>query len=246
MTTRRRARSDEARDPGLSGHRDRFEGLVFDMDGVILNSEGTWHEVRRDFVAGYGGRWVEEDQRAVMGANSRQWAEHIRGRFDVPLSNEQVIDGVVRMLQERYRQKLPLLPGATEAVGELSELYPLAVASSSPKSVIEAVLEAAGLADRFAAYVSSDEVEQGKPSPDVYLLACERLGVSPSASAAIEDSANGIKAAESAGLMVVAVPNPHFPPDDEALGLAARVVATPQGLTPELFRELEAGLSPRS
>ncbi len=246
MTTRRRPRSDEGRDPGPSGHPDRFEGLVFDMDGVILDSEGTWHEVRRDFVAGYGGRWVEEDQRAVMGANSRQWAEHIRGRFDVPLSNEQVIDGVVRMLQERYRQKLPLLPGAAAAVRELSELYPLAVASSSPKSVIQAALEAAGLADRFTVYVSSDEVEQGKPSPDVYLLACERLGVSPAASAAIEDSANGIRAAVGAGLIVVAVPNPHFPPDEDSLGLAARIVETPKGLTAQLFAELEAVISPRS
>ncbi len=226
--------------------RARFEGLVFDMDGVIVDTETTWHEVRRDFVAGYGGRWAEEDQRAVMGANSRQWAEHIRERFDVALSNEQVIEGVVRMLEERYRRELPLLPGAREAVRGLAKCYPLALASSSPKSVIEAVLEAAGLADRFTAYVSSDEVEQGKPSPDVYLLACERLQVDPAGSAAIEDSANGIRAANSAGLLVVAVPNPHFPPDDEALGLAARVVTSPEALTPELFRELEAGLSPRS
>lgn len=226
--------------------RPPLQGIVFDMDGVIIDSEETWHEVRRDFVAGYGGRWVEDDQRAVMGANSRQWAEHIRTRFAVPLSTGEVIDEVVRLLGERYRQKLPLLPGAQEAVRALSERYPLAVASSSPKSVIEAVLEAAGLADRFTAYVSSDEVERGKPSPDVYLLACERLRVDPAASVAIEDSANGIRAAKSAGLVVVAVPNPHFPPDDEALSLAARVVETPEGLTPELFSELGAAVSRRS
>jgi HAD superfamily hydrolase (TIGR01509 family) len=219
----------------------RLQGVIFDMDGVLVDSESLWHEVRRDFVAGFGGRWTEDDQRAVMGANSAQWAGHIRSNFGVELENQEVIARVVSLLEERLSQNLPLLPGAREAVTRLAAAYPLAVASSSPRRVIEKVLEGAGLGRRFEALVSSDEVERGKPSPDVYLEACRRLAVEPHRAVAIEDSTNGIKAADAAGLSVVALPNPHFPPTREALRLAGSVIETLHELTPQLVEQTADG-----
>lgn len=212
----------------------RPKGVVFDMDGVILDSEVLWHEVRRDFVAGYGGHWTEEDQRAVMGANSLQWAAHIRDGFGVPLPEAEIILRVVALLEERYAEHLPLIPGAVEAVRRLASDFTLALASSSPGGVIEYALRAAGLAGCFAAWVSSDEVGRGKPAPDVYLEACRRIAVDPREAAAVEDSSNGIRAAHGAGLAVIAIPNPAFPPTPEALALADQVLTKTNDLSPEL------------
>jgi HAD superfamily hydrolase (TIGR01509 family) len=212
----------------------RPPAVVFDLDGVIIDSEQAWNEVRRAYSASWGGRWTDDDQRAVMGHNSRQWAAHIREHFGVPASEDEVIRGVVQLLLRRYEERPPLLPGAAEAVRRLAGGCRLAVASSSPLEVIEHVLRAAGLADAFAAVVSSDEVERGKPAPDVYLTACARLGVEPARAVAVEDSGNGIRAAHNAGMCVIALPNPHFAPAPDALALAARVIASPADLTVEL------------
>lgn len=220
-----------------------FEGIVFDMDGVIVDSETAWHEVRRDYVARRGGRWTEEDQRAVMGANSEQWAGHIKRRFPVSEDIPDIIREVIELLEERYERDLPLMGGAREAIQSLAARYPLAVASSSPRPVIEFVLERTGLRSAFRAYVSSDEVERGKPEPDVYLLACRRLSVSPQRSAAVEDSGSGIRAAKAAGLVVVAVPNLQFPPDPECLEQADAVVDNVELLTPGFFAELSGRVS---
>jgi HAD superfamily hydrolase (TIGR01509 family) len=215
-----------------------IQAVVFDMDGVILDSETAWHEVRRDFVDGFGGGWTEEDQRAVMGANSVQWAQHIRARFAVPLSTQDVIDGVVERLQARFSAALPLLPGAVEAVRRMAARFPLGLASSSPQAIIDFVLRAAGLEDCFCHRVSSDEVAGGKPKPDVYLAACRGLGVDPSRAAAIEDSANGLRAAHAAGLAVIALPNAAFPPDPQSLSLADLVVRNLAELDPDQISTL--------
>jgi len=229
---------------GAVDGRGAVDVVVFDMDGVLLDSEQCWHEVRRDFSARHGGRWTEEDQRAVMGANSLQWSGHIRRRFAVPLDDQGVIDAVVGMLLERYDAELPLIAGAPEAVDRLAREFRLGLASSSPRRVIEWVLRATGLEGHFQAWVSSDEVERGKPCPDVYLLALERLGAAAERAAAIEDSGSGIRAAHAAGLAVVAIPNPTFPPVASDLDLADRVLDHVGGLTPALVRE--AGIRGRT
>jgi HAD superfamily hydrolase (TIGR01509 family) len=197
-----------------------IDAVIFDLDGVILQSEQEWNDVRREFAEGHGGRWDEQDQPAVMGANSMQWAEYMREQNGVGLSAQEIYDGVIGALRERYARHLPLIPGAKEAVTSLAPVFRLGVASSSPRDLIEYSLELAGLRQCFGAIVSSDEVATGKPAPDVYLEACSRLQTVPARAAAVEDSSNGLRAAAAAGLVVIAVPNPDFPPAEDALALA--------------------------
>jgi HAD superfamily hydrolase (TIGR01509 family) len=198
--------------------------VVFDMDGVIVDSEQVWDEVREELVADWSGRYSSEAQRAMMGMSSPEWSAYMHDELGLAQSPDEINDEVVRRMLERYRSNLPLLDGAVDAVRSLAGSYPLAVASSSNRPLIDAVLETAGIAQCFAATVSSEEVPRGKPSPDVYLEAARRLGVPAADCAAVEDSANGIRAARAAGMVVVAYPNAHYPPDDEALGLADVVV----------------------
>jgi HAD superfamily hydrolase (TIGR01509 family) len=212
--------------------------IVFDLDGVIIDSEDLWHEVRRDFTAAHGGAWTEDDQRAVMGANSRQWARHIREVSGVDLSERRIIDGVVARLLARYDEHLPLIAGAREAVLGLSRAYRLGVASSAPPEVIRFVLHKAGLDGVFDAWLSSDDVAAGKPAPDAYLAVCSRLRVERDRAAAVEDSGNGLRAARNAGLAVIAVPNQRFPPAPADLDLADLVVPTVAELTPDTLASL--------
>jgi HAD superfamily hydrolase (TIGR01509 family) len=135
---------------------------------------------------------------------------------------------------ERYGEEPPLIDGAVDAVRAIAARWPVAIASSSNPELIEVVLRVSGLDDVVRVAVSSQEVARGKPAPDVYLEAARRLGVDPNASLAVEDSENGIRSAHAAGMKVVGVPNPHFPPSDGALALADEVVPSIRELTPEL------------
>jgi HAD superfamily hydrolase (TIGR01509 family) len=198
--------------------------VVFDMDGVIIDSEQVWDEVREELVADWGGRSVPEAQRAMMGMSSPEWSRYMHDELGLQQEPEDINAEVVRRMLERYHGELPLLDGAVDAVRLLAASYPLAVASSSNRPLIDAVLETAGIADCFVATVSSEEVPRGKPSPDVYLEAARRLGIAPSSCAAVEDSGNGIRAAKAAGMVVIAYPNEHYPPDAETLALADVVV----------------------
>jgi len=200
--------------------------VVFDMDGVIIDSEQVWDEVREELVADWGGRYSAEAQKAMMGMSSPEWSRYMHDELELPQEPEEINDEVVRRMLERYHGELPLLDGAVDAVRALAASYPLAVASSSNRPLIDAVLETAGIAGCFVATVSSEEVRRGKPSPDVYLEAARRLGVAPSRCAAVEDSGNGIRAAKTAGMVVIAYPNAHYPPDAEALGAADIVIET--------------------
>jgi HAD superfamily hydrolase (TIGR01509 family) len=215
--------------------------VIFDLDGVLLDSESVWHEVRRDYVVSHGGRWTEDDQAAVMGDNSRQWARYITENCGVALSPDQVYEGVVAALRLSYAAHLPLHRGAVDAVRRLRGGYVMAVASSSPPEIIEFVLESAGLRADFRAVVSSDEVPRGKPEPDVYLEACRRVGRAPERSVAVEDSSNGIRAALAAGLRVIAIPNVAFPPSAEVLGSAHVVLRSVAELSPRVLESLRFG-----
>lgn len=207
--------------------------VVFDMDGVLISSEEVWDEVREGLARELGAPWPAEAQQAMMGMNTPEWTAYMRDAVGIPWTAQEIGREVERRLEARYRADLPLIPGAADAVGRLAARVPLGLASSSPRGLIDAVLDAAGLAARFAVTVSSEEVARGKPAPDVYLLALERLGVAPSAAAAVEDSAAGIRAAAAAGMRVVAVPNPHYPPAAAALALADIVLNTIAELVPE-------------
>lgn len=207
--------------------------VVFDLDGVLVDSEQVWDAARRDVVAERGGTWREEATRDMLGMSAPEWSRYVVERLGVDLKPEEVNEAVVEAMVREYEEQLPLLPGAREAVERMAQQWPLGLASSSNRPVIDLVLERMGVAACFAATVSSEEVGRGKPAPDVYLEAARRVGVDPAACAAIEDSENGIRSAHAARMRVLAIPNPHFPPAPDALALADAVLADLDALTAE-------------
>jgi HAD superfamily hydrolase (TIGR01509 family) len=211
-----------------------IEAVVFDLDGVLLQSEEIWDEVRAEYVRERGGRYDAEVQRAMMGMSSSEWSRYLHERAGVPDEPAAISAEIVRRMLESYRRRLPLIAGAVEAVRRLEAAYPLGLASSSNRPLIDAVLAEAGLAASFRATVSSEEVARGKPAPDVYLEAARRLGVDPLRSAAVEDSHGGIRSAKAAGMRVIAIPNPSYPPDDESLAQADVTIRSLAELTPAL------------
>jgi HAD superfamily hydrolase (TIGR01509 family) len=217
----------------------RIAAVVFDLDGVLVDSEAVWDEVRRRFTEENGGRWHEGAQREMMGMSSVEWSRYVRDRLGVDMDPERISIEVADRVADLYRERLPLLPGAAESVGLLAKEWPLAVASSSNRHVIDLVVELAGLKEEFHATVSSEEVGSGKPAPDVYLEAARRLEVDPGACAAIEDSTNGIRSARAAGMTVIAVPNGDYPPEAETRGQADRILDSLVDLTPDLVRSLQ-------
>jgi HAD superfamily hydrolase (TIGR01509 family) len=212
-----------------------IEAVIFDLDGVLIDSESAWAEVRREFVLERGGRWHDHTQRDMMGMSSVEWSRYIHDELGVDMPATHISAEVARRLALLYRKRLPLLPGAHGVVARLAERWPLALATSSNRELIDLVLEIAHLAGCFQATVSSEEVAHGKPEPDVYLAAALRLGAKPSRCAAIEDSHNGILSAAAAGMRVIAIPNREFAPKQEALAKAARVLESLEDLTPEVI-----------
>jgi len=215
-----------------------IEAVIFDLDGVLVDSEHVWDEVREEFAREQGGRWPDRAQADMMGMSSLEWSRYMHDVVGLADPPEEISAEVVRRMQGRYARDLPIIPGAVEAVRRLDGSYRLAVASSSNRPLIDAVLSAAGLADAFEVTVSSEEVARGKPAPDVYLEAARRLEVEPERAAAIEDSANGIRSAHAAGMRVVAIPNRRYPPPDDALALAGLVLDSLAELTPDAVGRL--------
>jgi HAD superfamily hydrolase (TIGR01509 family) len=211
-----------------------IDAVVFDMDGVLIQSEEVWDEVREAYVRERGGRYDAEVQRAMMGMSSVEWSRYLHEVAGVPDEPSAINDAVVRRMLAAYADHLPLIDGAVDAVRRLAARYPLAVASSSNRPLIDAVLDVAGLASYFRATVSSEEVPRGKPAPDVYLETARRLDVDATRCAAIEDSHGGIRAAKAAGMRVVAIPNPSYPPDEDSLAHADVVIRSLDELTPQL------------
>ena len=215
--------------------------VVFDLDGVLLDSEQRWNEAKAALVRDAGGTWREEAPTVMMGMSSPEWAAYLRDELGVGMGLDEISRDVVRRMEDGYRRQLPLLPGAEEAAQALAARWPLGLASSSNREIIDLVLELAPFGDAFAVTVSSEEVRRGKPAPDVYLEAACGLGVEPSRCVAVEDSGNGLRAAAAARMAVIAVPNPHYPPPADALSLAAATVATVGEVTPELVEQAGSG-----
>jgi HAD superfamily hydrolase (TIGR01509 family) len=200
------------------------EAVVFDLDGLLLDTEQVWDEVREALTRERGGRWHDRAQADMMGMSSNEWSRYMHDELGLVDPPEELNRLVVERMQQRYADRLPLIEGAVDAVRRLAERWPLGLASSSNRPLIDLALERMGVADVFSATVSSEEVGRGKPAPDVYLEAARRLGVRPQDAVAVEDSANGIRAARAAGMTVIAIPNAHFPPPDDDLAEADLVL----------------------
>ena len=209
-----------------------IDAVVFDLDGVLIDSEQVWDQVRERYVRERGGRYDAEIQRAMMGMSSVEWSRYLHDHAGVRDEPQAINDEVVRRMLERYGERPPLIDGAVETVRRLAERWPLAVASSSNRPLIDRVLDVSRLAPYFRATVSSEEVAHGKPAPDVYLEAARRLEVDARRCAAVEDSHGGIRSAKAAAMRVLAIPNPHYPPDADALALADLVLDSLDELTP--------------
>ncbi len=214
---------------------------MFDLDGVFIDSEPVWEQVRRDVVASHGGHWAADAQDRLMGMSTAEWSRYMSSGLGVRLPPRQVAEVVIAAMAARYREHLPLLPGAVDAVRRMAARWPVGLASSAPRSLIETVLDAAALRPVFAATVSTEELARGKPAPDVYLAAAARLRVAPEACAAVEDSSNGLRSAAAAGCAVIAVPRPAYPPADDALASARLVLPSLAGLTVPAVEVLGTG-----
>ena len=209
-----------------------IEAVVFDLDGVILDTEELWNEVREGLARERGGRWSGRAQMDMMGMSSTEWSRYMHDAIGLSEPPEEILREVLTRMLERYEEHLPLVDGAVEAVQRLAGRWPLALASSSNRELIDKALELSGLASSFRVTVSSEEVERGKPAPDVYLEAARRLEVDPRACAAIEDSASGIRSAHAAEMFVVGIPNRAFPPPDDVVRLADVVLDSIKELEP--------------
>ena len=214
-----------------------IDAVVFDLDGVIVDSEQVWDEVRQIYTREVGGTFTEAATRAMMGMSSPEWSRYMSKSLGVPGTPEAINADILERMLERYAGAPPLIPGAVAAVRRIAARWPLAIASSSNPELIEVVLRAAGIDSLFQATVSSQQVARGKPAPDVYLEAARMLGAKPGRCAAVEDSQAGIRSAKAAGMLVLVVPNPHFPPGDDALAQADVVLGSIAELRPESITE---------
>ncbi|KMS91462.1 HAD family hydrolase [Prauserella rugosa] len=201
-----------------------MRAVVFDMDGVLVDSEQLWDEVRRGVVTEHGGTWAEGATRTLQGMSTPEWSEYLVRELGAQLTPEEAAARVIDEMRRRYEGGPPVIEGAAETLRAVSGRWPAAIASSAPPVLIDSLLSATGLTERIPVVVSSEEVAAGKPAPDVYHEAARRLGVPAGECAAVEDSTSGLRAALAAGMTVYAVPNPHFPPDDEVLGRTHHVL----------------------
>ena len=215
-----------------------IEAVVFDLDGVLVDSEPVWEQVRRQVVAAHGGRWAADTQQRLMGMSTPEWARYLSEELGVGLPPETVAALVIDQMRARYETQVPAMPGAAGAVRQLAARWPLGLASSSPPVLIGAALDGMGLRGCFAVTMSTQQVARGKPAPDIYLAVTSQLGYPPERCAAVEDSANGIRSAAAAGLTVIAVPHPRYPPGPAALGSASLVLTSLAELTPDAVAQL--------
>lgn len=220
--------------PATGDHRGgRIAAIVFDLDGVLIDSEPIWEDVRRSFVAERGGRWPPDAQTRLLGMSTGEWATYLSEEMHVGLSAEQVAEAVIDRMAAQYESNLPVVPTAGAVLHELAGHWRLGLASSSPTRLIDVVLTTTRWKELFAVTVSTEQVARGKPAPDVYRAAADQLAMPPSSCAAVEDSSNGMLSAAAAGLTLIAVPNRRYPPSAAALSHASLVIDDLAELTPD-------------
>jgi HAD superfamily hydrolase (TIGR01509 family) len=217
-----------------------IEAVVFDLDGTLVDSEPVWEQVRRGLVAERGGHWAADAQRRLMGMSPPEWARYLSEDLGVGLPPDQVATLVIDRMVARYREHVPFMDGAVDAVRRFAARWPLGLASSSPQRLIEAVLQSAGLRSSFTVVMSTEQVAHGKPAPEIYLAVTAELGCPPPDCAAVEDSSNGLRSAAAAGLRVIAIPQPEYPPDPDALAQASLVRSSLADLTTDAVAALAA------
>jgi HAD superfamily hydrolase (TIGR01509 family) len=208
------------------------KAVIFDLDGVLIDSEPLWEQIRREVVMEHGGHWTDEAQRQLMGMSTQEWARYLSEDLGVGLPPDQIASLVIDRMSTSYTNHVPLMPGAVEAVRRTAEHWPLGLASSSPPALIDAVMDSAGIGQFFLKTMSTEQVGHGKPSPAIYLAVAEQLGASANQCVAVEDSSNGLRSASAAGIPTVAIPHPRYPPDPDALALARVVLLGLSDLTP--------------
>lgn len=216
------------------------DAVIFDLDGVLTDSEHLWNLAKEAVVRETYGTWREEAPVAMLGMSSPEWSSYLHEELGVPLPPPEINRRVVARMVELYREHNPVFPDAPESVRAIAARWPVGLASSSNREVIDLFLDVSGLADVFATTVSSEEVARGKPSPDVYLEAARRIDVPPTGCVAVEDSSNGMRSAAAARMTIVAIPNRDYPPAGDALALATVTVTEIAQVTPDLIEQAAA------
>lgn len=230
--------ADLSRSEWRAARPDRFTAVVFDLDGILVETEALWDEVRRGLAAAEGIPWPEAATAAMMGMSTPEWSTYLAETVGLSGTPEEVGKRVIDGMAARYATGLPVLPGAQAAVRRMAEHHLVGVASSSPRRLIYLVVYELGLDGVFTATVSTEEVAAGKPAPDGYLRACELLGVSPHDAVGIEDSTNGIRSLHAAGMTIIHIPPSFHAPDEETRALCDAIIPTLDRLTEELLAGL--------
>lgn len=215
-----------------------IQAVVFDMDGVLVDSEELWDEIRRGLATANGLAWPADATAIQQGMSTPEWSAYLSEVVEIPGSPSQIGVEVIGRMAAAYQVELPMIPHAVETVSGLASRWRLGLASSSPRALIDTVLQRSGMVEDFELSLSTEEVSAGKPSPVVYESVVARLGVDPARTVAIEDSSNGLFSASAAGLIVIAVPHSAFPPAPDALALADVVVSAISDVTAELIESL--------
>lgn len=209
-----------------------MRAVIFDMDGLLVDSEPYWDAARKAWAAERGVDWGPDDHRACMGVSTQTWAEYMIRRLALDLPVEEVVARVVGRMRDMYSQGIPYKPGAVRAVQAAAERLPVGLASGSEKSLITMLVADEPMRGRFSAVVCTDDMPAGKPAPDVYLECARQLGVDPRDCVCLEDSGAGIRSGKAAGMKVIAIPDPRFPPKPDALALADMVLGSLEQFDP--------------
>lgn len=215
-----------------------IEAVIFDMDGLLVDSEPLWQRARLECFGAERLRWTDEDQARIMGRNTLGWATFLLDRLGTEYTMEEIIERIVSQMEAYYHVEVPLMPGARELIGQLRGRYPLGLASGAATRMIRAVLDRAGWDDAFVEILSGDDIERGKPAPDMYLEIARRMQIDITKTVVFEDSGNGILAGYTAGAKVIAVPSYYHRPPDDVLNKAALVIPSLSDFTLEMFAQI--------
>ena len=221
-----------------------IEAVIFDMDGVLVDSEIYWDKARVEFASDRGKSWTPALQRLAMGRSTMGWARVMQTQLALDESLDDIIAEMKARVIAQYEARMPTRPGALDAVARMSERYRVGLASGSPTEIIKAVLRITGLDQIFEVMVYGDELPRGKPAPDIYFEALKRLAVAPGRSLGIEDSANGLRSLKAAGMYAVAAPSPGYPLAADVLALADAHISTLEDFTIELVQSIDAKSQP--